>query len=154
MPQSSQNRYIWLFAILFLVMLIHQARAEIPSDVEKYCTSFTAQECSNHSSWFMIDTCKSMIKCTADINENTLEFRGCRTILRSVFDDCKNYPSTLCYNNVAYDTSKSETCDEIGVRFYTIDACGNRKEPGPCYMLNTCKEVTLTPYTGTSIIIH
>jgi len=94
-----------------------------------------------------------MIKCVGDINLETLEFTGCRTVLRNVFDDCEAQPSTLCYNGIAYDTSYSETCG-VGAQFRKIDSCGNPLDFGDCLELDTCEEVVVSPHTGTAITIH
>ncbi|MBI4150375.1 hypothetical protein HY488_03150 [Candidatus Woesearchaeota archaeon] len=149
---KMQKLGIFLFGMVLCIFPI--AMAEIPQDVTAYCTSFGPQECSQHSSWFSIDACKSMIKCVGDMDMDTFEFKGCKTVLRNVFDDCENYPSTLCYNDVAYDTSYSETCGENSARFRTIDSCGNPKEFGACIKLYTCEDATISPYIGTSITLH
>ncbi len=139
-----------------LLFFLPSAMATIPQSVSEYCVAFNAQECNAHSAWSTIDACKSMVKCVADVDMDTLAFRGCRTALQAVFDDCNRYPSTLCYNGVAYDTSHSETCGQRqdGARFRRIDACGNPTGFGPCLKLDTCEEVTVHPHTGASIVVH
>jgi len=159
MNRWSRWSHSWL-SLSILLFLLPIATATIPQSVSEYCVAFNAQECNAHSSWSTIDTCKSMIKCVADVDMDTLAFRGCRTVLHTLFDDCKRYPSTLCYNSVAYDTSYSESCGrrdgerEYGARFRMVDACGNTTGFGPCLKLDTCDEVTVSPHTGASIVVH
>ncbi len=153
-PYKKPALIEWSCLLLLLFVFLPMVQGGIPKEVENYCTLFSLKECSNHSSWFLTPACKSMIRCVSEIDENTLEFKGCKTVLKDVFDDCMNYPSTLCYNGVAYDTSSSETCFGAGARFRKIDGCGNPKEFGPCLKLDSCRAVTVSPYSGASITVH
>ena len=140
-------------AFLLALFLIPAIAAEIPPEIEQYCSGFDAAACGTNASWFMLDSCKSKIRCVSDVDE-TLAFTGCRTVLQYEFDDCENQPSTLCYNKVAYDTSTSQTCGNGGAQFKKVDSCGNPTEDGPCIKLSTCEEKIESPHTGTSITTH
>jgi len=143
------KKIIFLAVFLFL---FPTALALIPENIQSICEGLNVEQCVEKSQWSDHDDCLSQIRCNPMLDDN-LEFESCQTILRNVLDDCENNPTTSCYNGIAYDTSYSETCDE-GVRFRTIDACGNKLDWGSCIDLDSCDTVIKTPFTGSEIPVH
>jgi len=144
-----------LTMILALVVLMMPfVIAGIPADVEDYCNDFDMKECNEHSSWFETDGCKSPIRCNSIIDmDGGFEFKECRTQLQFVMDDCENNPSALCFNNIAYDISHSESCKCGGIRFKEIDSCGNALDWGECMDIDSCNDRSISPHTGSVVII-
>jgi hypothetical protein len=141
--------------VMFALLALPLAYGETPQEVLDYCVGLDASGCAAKSSWHLIDGCRSMVRCMAIMDPETFSFQGCRTALKDIFDDCDDHPSTLCYNGIAYDTSRSETCTSgEGARLRLVDSCGNPKGLGACLKLSTCEEVTVRPYQGTTITMH
>ncbi len=140
--------------LIVLIILLPLVMADVPEVVEDFCENLDMDDCNNYSYWFEHDECKSQIRCNVilDLN-NDFSFKKCETVLRFVLDDCEDNPSSLCFNGVAYDISKSETCDCGGVRFREINSCGNQLEWGRCIDLDSCNDVVKTPHTGAAITV-
>ena len=140
--------------LVILILMLPLVQAEMPEEVEDFCKDLDMDDCNNYSYWFDYDGCSPQIRCNVLVDlDGNFTFRGCQTLLRFVMDDCEKDPSPLCFNGVAYDISKSETCTCGGVRFKEIDSCGNPLEWGECIDLDSCTDVTKIPHTGAAIVV-